>query len=619
MKHLTVGVAGHIDHGKTALVRALTGIETDRLLEERERGMSIVLGFAHGQFPGGEIDIIDVPGHERFVHTMIAGATGIAANERIMPQTREHVDLTGLLGVRQGLVVFTKSDLVPEAGERREIETEARAFLAETFLRAAPLLWFSAVTGEGLETVRDALGGLLQDAAPRRELPGFYLPVDRAFSMTGHGTVVTGTLRQGRLRAGQSVEVVPGSRRAEVRGLEIHGQAVSEAEPGRRGEITRGDALAQPGALRPTRLLDVNLTLLPNVRPLGRGQCVRLHYGTAETLARVHPLNGQALQPGETALAQLRLAEEISVPVHERCIIRALSPVETLGGGVIVDSQPQRHRQGDEEAAERVQILAVGRPAERLGAKLHEAGLAGVSEERIAGDLGLTAAQAEAALAAWPTIRVGNSWILQEFITALEERAVETVHQFHAAHPTLRGMPQEELRQRLPNTVSAPLLGHVLAELAAQGLLTRMDGLVREASFSPEAMLSPVERAIATEIESQFRHGGLKPPDPKLVIGNDRRRKNLYHFLRESGRLIEATDSFSGRIVTFHADAIADARQSLAAILDASAGATVSEINGKLGITRKYGVPLLEHFDHEGLTRRVGDARFWNTEEERNA
>lgn len=628
MKHITVGVAGHIDHGKTALVRALTGMETDRLKEEQERGMSIVLGFAHLALPEGEVDLIDVPGHERFVHTMIAGATGIeaallviAANERVMPQTREHVDLTALLGVHKGLVVLTKSDLISDPDERALTEDEVRDFLRETFLRDAPLLWTSTLTREGLPELREALRGMLRAAVPSPPLPQWYLPVDRVFSLTGHGTVVTGTLRRGILRVGQEVEIVPSGARAEVRGLEVHGQTVAEAAPGwrtavnlrgvRREDIRRGDALATPAMLRATNLLDVSMTLLAAARPLRRGQTVRLHYGTAEVLARVHPLDQEELPPGQTALAQLRLTEEIRVPVQERFVVRALSPAETLGGGVIVDAVPVRHRRADAGAQARVQALSQGDTVAKVRAKLEEARERGQEAARLAADLALSNAQTQSALDALPTVRVGDWVWLAEVIEDVAHQTVNAVQQYHAAQPTRLGMPREDLRRRLPALMPAPLFTYVLQDLARQGLLETVQGLVREAGFSPEAMLSPTERAIAHEIEAQFQHGGLKPPNPSDVIGTDRRRKNLYHFLREAGRLVETLDRTSNRVVTFHQTAIDEAARRLEQVLKDTPGATVSELNQRLGLTRKYAIPLLEHFDAQGLTKRVGDTRVW--------
>lgn len=361
-KHLTVGVAGHIDHGKTALVHALTGTETDRLKEERERGMSIVLGFAHLALPGGEVDLIDVPGHEKFVRTMIAGATGInaallvvAANERVKPQTVEHVALMGLLGVEHGLVVVSKSDLVTDEDERALVADELGGFLGGTFLRDAPLLFASSVTGEGLAEITATLAGLLAGAEPAREQLYFTLPVDRAFTITGQGTIVTGTLRRGPVRVGQTVEIWPRGLKAEVRGLEVHGQPVLVAPPGgrtainlrgvKKDDVAHGNTLATVGALRPTRLMDAELTLLAWAdKSVKRGQAVVLHFGTSEATARVYPLGRAEIEAGQTALVQFRLLQDAVVPTGEPFVIRTPSPVNTVGGGRIVDPYPPSTR-----------------------------------------------------------------------------------------------------------------------------------------------------------------------------------------------------------------------------------------------------------------------------------
>ena len=455
MKHITVGVAGHIDHGKTALVRALTGMETDRLKEERERGMSIVLGFAHLALPGGEVDLIDVPGHERFVKTMIAGATGIdaallvvAANERVKPQTVEHVALMGLLDVRRGLVVVSKSDLVPDEDERALVAEELGDFLHGTFLRDAPLLFASAITGEGLDGITAAFDDLLAQAGPPREQLYFTLPVDRAFTITGQGTIVTGTLRRGPLRVGQTVEIWPRGLRAEVRGLEVHGQAVPVAPPGwrtavnlrgvKKDDIAHGDSLATVGALRPTRLLDAELTLLSSAdKPVKRGQAIVLHFGTSELTARVYPLGQPEIAAGATAFVQFRLAEDAVVPSGEPFVIRLPSPVETVGGGRIVDPYPPKHTHVDEAVLRSVQVLAHGTPEERLREKLRAAGPEGRDARQLTLDLGLPP---DALTPALPAVFCSGGLALDPDVFAtLRGQTQALVAQFHAAYPDTAG------------------------------------------------------------------------------------------------------------------------------------------------------------------------------------
>ncbi len=626
MKHITVGVAGHIDHGKTALVRALTGTETDRLKEERERGMSIVLGFAHLALPGGEVDLIDVPGHEKFVRTMIAGATGIdaallvvAANERVKPQTVEHVALMGLLGITRGIVVVSKSELVPDEDERALVADELGGFLRETFLGDAPLLFASAVTGEGLTEITARLQDLLADAAPPREQPFFTLPVDRAFTMVGQGTIVTGTLRRAPVRVGQTVEIWPRGLKAEVRGLEVHGQTVPVAPPGwrtavnlrgvRKDDVAHGDTLATVGALRPTRLLDAELTLLASSdKPVKRGQAVVLHYGTSETTARVYPMSRAEIGAGETALVQFRLAQDAVVPVGEPFVIRTPSPVETVGGGRFVDPYPPKHTHVDEAVLRSVQTLAHGSSAERLREKLRAAGPEGRDARQLTLDLGLPSDVLTPEL---PAVFCSGGLVLDPDVFAtLGVQTLALVVQFHAAHPTRRGMPQEELRRRLPRALK-PAAYHRLAEdLTAGGALEAFDGLVRQAGYSPEAALSAVEREIAREIEAEFRQGGLKPPDLDAVLKRDRRRKSLYHFLVEAGALVPTTERTSNRTVVFHRDALAQAELRLCAALSDGVGQTVSQLNAALGTTRKFSIPLLEHLDSLGVTKRAGDLRY---------
>ena len=627
-KHITVGVAGHIDHGKTALVRALTGIETDRLKEERERGMSIVLGFAHLALPEGEVDLIDVPGHEKFVKTMIAGATGIdaallvvAANERVKPQTVEHVALMGLLGVRRGLVVVSKSDLVPDEDERALVAEELEDFLHDTFLRDIPLVFASAVTGEGLESITAAFQSLLAEAEPAREQPYFTLPVDRAFTIMGQGTIVTGTLRRGPLRVGQTVEIWPGGLKAEVRGLEVHGHPVSVAPPGwrtavnlrgvKKDDIVHGDTLATVGALRPTRLLDAELTLLASTdKPVKRGQAVVLHFGTSELTARVYPLGQPEVEAGATAFVQFRLAEDAVVPTGEPFVIRTPSPVETVGGGRIADSYPPKHTHVDEAVLRSVQVLRHGSPDARLREKLRAAGPEGRDARQLTLDLGLLP---DALTPALPAVFCSGGLVLDpDVFGTLRGQTQALVAQFHAAHPTRRGMPQEELRRRLPRLLKPAAYHHLLEDLTTSGTLQTLDGLVRQADYSPENALSAVERGIAQEIEAAFRSGGLKPPDLDAVLKRDRRRKSLYHFLVEAGTLVPTTERTSNKMVVFHQDALVEAERLLCAALSDGEGQTVSQLNAALGTTRKFSIPLLEHLDGQGVTKRAGDLRLWN-------
>jgi len=632
MKQMTIGVAGHIDHGKTALVRALTGTETDRLAEEQARGMSIVLGFAHLGLPEGEIDLIDVPGHEKFVHTMIAGATGteavllvIGANERIQPQTEEHIALVGLLGVRKGIVVITKSDLLPEGEERARVGKEIAQGLQSTFLSHAPMIWASALTGEGLDSVKRGLRDLLLEAAPLPELSFCCLPIDRAFSMTGYGTVVTGTLRRGGLHVGQGVQIWPRGTRAEVRSLEVHGLPVKHAGPGQRvavnlrgikkDDVARGDLLATPDVLVPTRYWDAFLTLLPSApRPVKNGQTVRLHWGTAETEARAHLLDADEIAPGAAGFVQWRLNQPVVAPPQEPFVVRALSPVETLGGGVLLDANPARHRRFDPDALQRLEVLLHGTLPQRADAKLREAGAGGSDARRLAIALGVPTFALEDALAASvPFILCSGGLMLhRDTFDALSTDILRHVHQFHAAHPTLDGLPVAELRRNLPSVLKPPALARVLEDLARQGRVHWQDGTVRDAAWTAGAGLDPHERILVEQMEQSFRDGGLQPPRPEEAVGTDKKRRNLFQYLIQQKILVEAVDKTNNRTIFFHRDALADARQRLERGLTGGAALSVSQLNTVLGTTRKFSIPLLEHFDRQGVIRREGDLRVWN-------
>lgn len=635
MKHVTVGVAGHIDHGKTALVKSLTGIETDRLPEERERGMSIVLGFAHLDCPGGQIDLIDVPGHERFLKAMIAGATGIdsvvlvvASTERIMPQTVEHLALCELLGVENGVIAVTKADLVSTL-DREQIGDEVRAFLAGTFLAQAPIVFTSAVTGEGIADLRAELFGLLEHSMPAPEKAGFYLPVDRVFTMTGHGTVATGTLRRGTIRMGDTVQILPRGERAVVRGLEVHGEPVDSIGAGFRAAVNlrgvskeglvRGDILASPGLLTPTLRIDCEITLLsPRLRPvesahkpLRHGENVRIAYGTREAAARIHLLDRDELRAGETAPAQLRFGTPQAAPAGERFVVRSTSPAETIGGGRFIDIAPKRHARHDVDALQRLQILAQGGSREKLAAKLTEAGFSGREITRMLTDLDIDRAEWDRIGPGLPIVPCGENIVIERSsYDRASDMIVEALFGYHKAHRAERGMTRDRLRAQLPKELPAAVFQHLLAELSHGGRIEIDGALVRIAGFSPESALTEVEREIAGGMAQQFARGGLSPPDPAQVIGSDRRRKTLYRFLLESGRLVETTDSGSGRVVVFHAGAIREAACALSEKLVRGQGYSVSELNLLLGTSRKYAIPLLEYLDSQGVTRRVGDLRF---------
>jgi selenocysteine-specific elongation factor len=630
MSHLIVGTAGHIDHGKTTLVRALTGIDTDRLKEEKERGITIELGFAHLELPGlPPIGIVDVPGHEKFVHHMVAGVAGIdlvllviAADEGIMPQTREHLDICRLLGVPRGLVVLTKADLVePEWLEM--VRAEVATYLAGSFLEGSPILPVSSTTGRGIPELREELRRLLAAVPPR---PGGgipRLPVDRVFTMKGFGTVVTGTLIAGSLKVGEAVEILPAGLQSRIRGLQVYGGAVETAAAGQRTAINlqgveksaveRGAVVTQPGLLAASYLMDARLLHLRSAaRPLANRTRVRLHIGTSEILARVILLGRSELAPSEEAMVQFRLeAPGVALP-RDRFVIRGYSPVVTLGGGELVDTRPAKHRQFSPAALAHVAVMATADPAQAVPVLLREAGAAGMGREELARRLNLETAILKGHLAALVKARTVLEipgapplWVHAEALAQLEERTLALLRDFHAAEPLKPGLPKEELRSRLP--AAAPrVFAALLEHLVRRGAVALEKDLVRLAAH--QVRLRVDQEASKGRVEALFRSAGLQTPSLEAAgaeLGIDPRAlREAVTLLLGEKRLAKITEE-----ILVHEDALAALRAKLADYLKAHGKLGMPEFKDLSGVSRKYSVPLLEYFDRTGLTLRVGDHR----------
>lgn len=624
LKTLLVGVIGHVDHGKTALARALTGIETDRLKEEQARGVSIVPGFALLSSDRGEIDLVDLPGHERFVRAMVSGATGmravllaVDAQEGIKPQTVEHLEIARLIGVRRGVLALTKADLAtPEAIAARSAELAAAASRAG--IEAGPVIATSTVTGAGLPKLAAALSALLADGEPSAD-DGFpYLPVDRVFSRPGFGTVVTGTLRRGPLAVGDTVEITPGGRTATVRGLQIHGRPVERAEPGRRtavalrgiglDEIARGQALSRPGLLAPSQWLDVAITAAASAEAaLPGGIGCRLLVGTTEVEARLRLLDRDALEPGASTQAQLHLAEPITVPAREPFVLRLDSPAATVAGGRVIDPASRRRRRNDPRVMADLAALATGRPAEVIAVRLGQAGAAGASLTELARLAGVAPEQARAMLVESGARDVGDRLIGAGAFDALRTAALAALSQHHRDSPMEHGIAIERLSRSL--SLTEALTGTVLRALAASGAVNQVGSLWRRADFDPARN----ESEVARRLEQLFRRAGLNPPDESDAVGRDVRRREALTYLVGAGTVIRAVDRVQRRAVLFHREAVAGARARLAEAFpnatSAESGFLAREAGATLGISRKYSIPLLEHLDATGFTRRAGDRR----------
>lgn len=615
MKNIVVGTAGHIDHGKTALVKALTGIDADRLEEEKRRGITIDLGFAHLDLtPALRLGFVDVPGHERFVKNMLAGVGGIdlvlfviAADESIKPQTREHFDICRLLGIPRGIVALTKSDLVDDE-LLGLVRLEIEELVADSFLEAAPVVPVSSTTGAGLDDLRRELARVAAAVPDKNARSHFRLPIDRAFSVKGFGTVVTGTLISGTARKEQEVELYPTGRRLRVRGVQVHGSKAETAVAGQRtavnladiepGDIARGNVLSAPGRFQTVRHIDCRLELLRSAKPLKHRAPVHFHSGTAEIEAEVRLFGGAlALQPGATAYVRIVLKEPALLLPGDRFIIRMFSPVVTIGGGVVVDIGERRYRRTDNAAA-RLDVLASGDAAARAALLVREAPF-GMSVADLVARTGLQPEEiAKAPVKSLPA----NQWLIDPaWFQSSRDRLVRSVRQFHQQNPLLPGIAKQDLRAR--ELAGAPpfLVDALLAEtkdLAVEGETVR--------SRAHKVTFKEDEEQARAAIERAFEQAGLAVPTVAEVLAKSgvepaRARTLLAMLLREK-RLARISEE-----LVFHASAIGKLRELLAA--RKSQRFNVTAFKEWTGVSRKYAIPLLEYLDREHVTRREGDER----------
>ena len=635
MQSIVVGTAGHIDHGKSALVRALTGTDPDRLKEEKARGITIDLGFAHAEIGGINFAFVDVPGHERFVKNMLAGAGGIdlvmlvvAADESVMPQTREHFHICKLLRVTAGLTVLTKSDLA----DRDMIELarlETRELVSGSFLEDAPMVAVSSKTGDGLEELRAALIAAAGRARPRDAAGAVRLPVDRVFTVRGFGTVATGTLVSGTLGTDDEVMVLPRGMPAKVRGLQVHGRIASRATAGHRvavnlggielSELARGDVLANAGAFEPTRRFDAAIDLLPDARPMRHGARIRFHHGTSELLGRVavSSVRGSASPPaavpaGERAYVRVRLEAPAVLTRGDRFILRAYSPSVTIGGGVVLDPHPPRAAIRTAAGRERFHHLEPERAGDDdvLAAFVEERAAFGMPIAAVTARTGLTPAQAAGTIdrlvASGRIKRAADLLVSSRAIDDRAARLLADLKTHHAAQPLSEGLPREEARERIFGRASPDVFEFVVSSLAAAGQIVARDRL---ALAGHTLSLSPEETRARDALEQLYRDAGLAPPD----LASAAARASIAPAVADRiGRLLlRQKHLVKLDELLFHADALAGLKADVRSLKDA--GTTprvdVAAFKERYGITRKFAIPLLEYLDRERVTRRVGDAR----------
>jgi selenocysteine-specific elongation factor len=602
MPHVVIGTAGHIDHGKTTLVRALTGIDTDRLEEEKRRGISIDLGFAHLD----NFEFIDVPGHERFIKNMLAGASGIdmvmliiAADECIKPQTREHFDICRLLGIKHGVIALTKSDLV-DSDTLEIAQLEIDDFVRGSFLENAPVIPVSATTGTGLDDLRATLSKIAASIQAKDASRYARLPIDRSFSMKGHGAVVTGTLIAGTLGAHDEVELYPTSKRARIRGLQVHNASVDRARAGDRtavnlagvdaDEIRRGMILAPPDIFRPTQQIDCAFDLLSSAHPLKHRAPVHLHAGTAEVEAEARLISSlTAMQPGTRSHVRFLLREPLLILPGDRFIVRMFSPVVTIGGGAVLDiAAPPRIRRA--ALAQRLVKLDTATPQGRISLL--------VSESKF----GMSAAELVARTGFRREEIGGHEWLTDPGWESQKLNVIrEALKHFHRANPLQPGIAKEALRAKeLPG---AP--PHLLDNLLSNSKDLIVAGEIVHLSTHRVAMKED-ESAATAKLEAAFQNAGLEVPATKDVIANSGvdavRARTLLQILLRDRKLVKLADD-----LIFHAAALAQ----LKALLAPRKGSrfSVAEFKDWTGCSRKYAIPLLEYLDREHITRRDGDSR----------
>jgi selenocysteine-specific elongation factor len=635
--HIVAGTAGHIDHGKTSVIRALTGTDTDRLPEEKKRGITIDLGFAEMNLGEQRIGFVDVPGHERFVKNMLAGASGIdlvilviAADEGVMPQTREHFDICRLLGVESGIIVLTKKDIVDD--EMLDlVRLDAAELVEGSFLENAPVVAVSATTGEGIDELANALADAAGSVRATRSDQVARLAVDRSFVIKGFGTVVTGTLAGSDISEGDEMELLPGRRKVRVRGLQTHGKETPTASAGQRvavnlagidhDEVSRGMTLCETAALEPVHFFDAHVEVLKNAaRPLRSRQRVRVHIGTAEALARVRVLNDQGeIAPGSADFVQLRLETPAAAVMDEAFIVRSYSPQTTIAGGRVIDPVPHKHRAREistvREFLERLH-LAAGGPGEIVRTLIETAGLRGETVHGLQARTGMRRMVLEQILAtdiaAGRTMVAGGRWVSANAFLELKNVIARTLAEHHAREPLSQGMPREVLGESSARRADPAVFRAALAALEAENVATMDGDLVRLSAHSQT--VGPEGKAFLEKIVSVINSAGLEPP--KMIDAAESARngtkiaaaevRKLISVAEKNGDLVRVSEDlfFSGPVIEKLTQRLREQAATLPnRLID------VPAFKGLAGVSRKFAIPLLEYYDRVGITKRAGDKR----------
>lgn len=630
MKHVILGTAGHIDHGKTSLVKALTGVDTDRLKEEKERGITIELGFTFLDLPSANrLGIVDVPGHERFVKHMVAGAWGIdlvalviAADEGVMPQTREHLDICTLLRVKKGLIILTKVDLV-DLELLELVKEEVAEAVRNTFLKDAPMLAVSSTTGQGIPELISVLDGLSKEVEERSSEGLFRLPVDRVFIIKGFGSVVTGTIVSGSISLGETVEILPEGREGKIRTIQVYNQSVETAKAGQRAainlqgvetsEINRGDVIARPHTLTPTKIIDAYLESLPAAaRPLRHRTIQRFHIGTTLATAQIYLLDREELPPGEGGFIQLRLDRPVVALPKDRFVIRGSSMIQTCGGGVVLDTHPERHKRFSNEVVSELTLLRDGTGEDALRQHLLRSGLSGMVLEDLLKRVALPPREVRSILSRM--VENGDLLLLDpeklkvlapSHYRGLKETVLSQLKEFHGRYPMKSGLAKEELRTKLPAEADIKLFQILINDLIQSGEIV----LEKDKLRLPEHRVSSSdEKGLVKKVEDAVLKGGLQPPSYRELSEAWSEREEgiqaIFEHLAHEGAFIKIKGG-----IYFHQASFETLKETLIHYLKQNGEITTPQFKEMTGISRKYAIPLIEYFDQIKLTLRLGDKR----------
>lgn len=625
MKNIIIGTAGHVDHGKTALIKALTGIETDRIKEEKKRGITIELGFAYLDLPDGEkAGIIDVPGHEKFVKNMLAGAGGIdlallviAADEGFMPQTREHLGILSLLNIPEGIIVITKKDMVDEDW-LEVVCDDIRNEVKGTFLENAQMIPVSSYTGEGIEELKQAIFQLIDQKTQIKNLDvPFRIPIDRIFSVEGFGTVITGTLIEGKMKVGDPVTIYPSRIESRIRNLQVHSHDVEEAYAGQRvavnlaglkkSDLNKGDVVAVPDSMHTTMMIDIKLTILKDCeREILNATRLHLYHGARDVLCKVVLLDRDSISAGESCYAQLRLEEEIAVKTGDRFVLRFYSPLETIGGGVILDSNPFKHKRNDPQVLESLNIKENGSDKEKISAALKDYS----SRFETLSFLQVQTAipkeqfdqQIQKLIKDKTAFRINDNVVIHsDYLSHLKDTAVKMLTAYHEENPLRDGMKRDEFRSKFLKYEDMAVVDKITDSLVNRKVLKIVNGCV--ALYDFEAQTDNNQELI----EKAFQEGGFAPESPDQIASRFPKIKNfkaVLDSLVSSGKLIRVEDK-----ILLHIDYYNKALEMAKEYIEKNGQITLAEMRDLMGTSRKFAVAVLEYWDRRNITKKVGDAR----------